>query len=179
MNIIIRTVGQVKLTDAVKDHINVQIKSLEKKFNSSEKVNVNVLCIEKNGKYKSEITIVLKHIVLRAECNGDTLYASINQAVDKIDQQLIRHNRKVNAIIKKREGISSYFVEQLEEKPEEKNELVKTKKIDLIEMSVDEAITEMEMVDHEFFMFKNEENHCVAVVYKRNNGGYGLIESIE
>lgn len=180
MKIFIRTKGSVKMSDAVKEHINNQVMELDKLFNESEHVNANVLCEEKNSKFKTEITIALKHIILRAECKGDTLYASINQAVDKIEQQLIRHKKKVNAFIKKREGISQYFVEKVNEQEDDLPvQNIKVKKIDLIEMSVDEAITQMELLDHEFYMFRNEETHNIAVVYKRNNGGYGLIESLE
>lgn len=178
MKITIRTKGDVKMSDAVKEHIENQVQALEKLFNESENVNVNVLCIERAKKFTSEITIVLKHIVLRAECKGDTLYAAIDQAVDKIEQQLIRHKKKVNAFIKKREGIASYFAGK-EEPAEENPVTIKTKKLEIMEMSIDEAITQMELVDHEFFMFKNEDTHTMAVVYKRKNGGYGVIEALE
>ncbi len=180
MNIIIKTKGSVKMSDAVKAHINEQVVALDKLFNRSENVTVNVLCIEKSQKFKCEITIVLKHVVLRAECNGDTLYAAIDQAVDKIEQQLIRHKKKVNDIIRKREGISQYFVTKANEVEEvEKTPEIKVKHLDVMEMSVDEAITEMELSDHEFYMFKNEESHTYCVVYKRKNGGYGLLQSLE
>lgn len=178
MKIIIRTKGSVKMSDSVKDYINNQVMELDKLFNQSENVNVNVLCTEKDQKYRTEITIVLKHVILRSECNGDTLYASINLVVDKIEQQLIRHKKKVNDFIRKRDGIAQYFVEK-EKEVEEEEPKIRVKKIDTMEMTVDEAITQMELLDHEFFMFKNEETHTIAVVYKRKNGGYGLIESIE
>lgn len=180
MKITIRTKGSVKMSDTVREHINNQVMELDKMFNQSENVNVNVLCADVNDKVKTEITIVLKHVILRAECKGDTLYASINQAVDKIEQQLIRYKKKVNAMIKKRDGISQYFVEKANESVEEETEtVVRFKQIDVMEMSVDEAITQLELLNHQFYMFKNETTHTIAVVYKRNNGGYGVIESLE
>ena len=178
MKINIRTKGSVKMSDNVKEHITKQVMELDKLFNESEHINVNVLCAEKGGKSSTEITIVLKHVILRAECKGDTLYASINQAVDKIEQQLIRYKKKVNAFIKKRDGVSQYFsVDEETEDQVQKQDTIRVKKIDLMEMSVDEAITQMELLDHDFYMFKNEETHAPAVVYKRNSGGYGLIEA--
>ena len=179
MKINIRTQGTIKMSDAVKEHITQQVMELEKLFNESEHINVNVLCAEKNEKNVTEITIVLKQVILRAECKGDTLYAAINQAVDKIEQQLIRYKKKVNAFIKKREGVAFAFAANEEKEEEHKADTIRVKKIDLTEMSVDEAITQMELLDHEFYMFKNEETHAPAVVYKRNSGGYGLIESLE
>lgn len=183
MKINTRTKGSVKMTDTVKEHINEQVMALDRLFNESDNVNVNVLCIEKDKKFKVEITIVLKHVILRSECRGDTLYAAIDQAVDKIEQQLIRHKKKVNAYIKKRDGIADYFVANSMKEDEEENkqnsDLIRVKKIDVMAMSVDEAITQMELLDHEFFVFRSEENHQVVVVYKRKNGGYGLIEPLE
>ena len=179
MKINIRTQGTIKMSDAVKEHITQQVMELDKLFNESEHINVNVLCAEKNEKNVTEITIVLKQVILRAECKGDTLYAAINQAVDKIEQQLIRYKKKVNAFIKKREGVALAFAANEEKEEVQKADTIRVKKIDLTEMSVDEAITQMELLDHEFYMFKNEETHSSAVVYKRNSGGYGLIESLE
>ena len=94
-------------------------------------------------------------------------------------QQLIRYKKKVNAFIKKREGVALAFAASEEKEEVQKADTIRVKKIDLTEMSVDEAITQMELLDHEFYMFKNEETHAPAVVYKRNSGGYGLIESLE
>ena len=181
MKINIRTKGAVKMSDNVKEHITKQVMELDKLFNESEHINVNVLCAEKGGKNSTEITIVLKQVILRAECKGDTLYAAINQAVDKIEQQLIRYKKKLNAFIKKREGVSSYFQEQAEETNEtiQKEETIRVKQVELFAMTVDEAITQMELLDHKFYIFKNEKNNNIQVVYKRENGGYGLLESVE
>ena len=181
MRINIRTKGAVKMSDNVKEHITKQVMELDKLFNESEHVNVNILCAEKGGKNSTEITIVLKQVILRAECVGDTLYAAINQAVDKIEQQLIRYKKKLNAFIKKREGVSMYFQEKQEEQDQQvdKQETIRVKEVELMAMSVDEAITQMELLDHSFYLFKREDNNKVAVVYKRDNGGYGLLESLE
>ena len=82
-------------------------------------------------------------------------------------------------MIKKREGVSAYFTglaNEEEDVQEEENTLVKTKEIELQVMSVDEAITQLELLDHDFYLFINEENHKVTVVYARNEGGFGAIE---
>ncbi len=181
MRINIRTKGSVKMSDNVKEHITKQVMELDKLFNESEHINVNVLCAEKGGKNSTEITIVLKQVILRAECIGDTLYAAINQAVDKIEQQLIRYKKKLNAFIKKRDGVSMYFQEKQEEQDMQvdKQETIRVKQVELMAMNVDEAITQMELLDHTFYLFRNEENNKIAVVYKRDNGGYGLLESVE
>ena len=178
MKINIRTKGDIKVSDSVREYISNQLSNLKKMFNENNNVNVNILCVEKDRKYTCEITINLKQIILRSECNGDTLYAAINLACDKIEQQFIKHKRKVNAYIKKREGISEYFAEDPSDVDEEQD-VVRIKKINMTEMSVDEAITQMELTNHDFFLFTNEETHKPEVVYKRDTGGYGVIETLD
>ena len=117
---------------------------------------------------------------MRAESKADTLYGAVDLATDKIERQLLRHKQKVNSIIKKREGISNYF-SNLESKEEDKTlkTATKVKVIDAEVMTLDEAITQMEMLDHDFFAFINEANHRHTIVYIRNDGGYGTIETKE
>jgi putative sigma-54 modulation protein len=65
------------------------------------------------------------------------------------------------------------------EQPQPENETIRVKNVELMAMSIDEAITQMELLDHKFYLFKNEENNRISVVYKRDNGGYGLLEPNE
>ena len=148
--------------------------------NQSENVVANVLCKGTEKNVIVEITIPLKHIILRAESKADTLYGAVDFATDKIERQLLKHKQKVNSFIKKRDGISDYFsnLESNEEDKEEKS-AVKVKVIEPEVMTLDEAITQMEVLDHDFFSFINEANHRHTVVYIRKDGGYGTIETKE
>ena len=151
MKINIRTKNQVKMSPAVQEYIEEKVNDLEKLFNKSEALSANVLC-KGHEKYTAvEITIPLKHLILRAESKGDTLFMAIDLAVDKIERQLLKHKRKVNSMIKKREGIANYF-SGLEEGVEDEKPEVKNKEIELSEMSQEEAITQMELLDHDFFL---------------------------
>ena len=180
MKINVRTNDLVKMSDSARDYINERVGSLEKLFNSSENVVANVLCKGFDKYTVVEITIPLKHVILRAESKADTLYAAIDFATDKVERQLLRHKQKVNTMIKKRDGIANHF-SQLETKDEIKEpvDVSKTKVIDKEVMSVDEAITQMELLYHDFFAFVNEANHRHSVVYIRKDGGYGIIETKE
>lgn len=162
MKINVRTNDLVKMSDSARDYINERVGSLEKLFNSSENVVANVLCKGFDKYTVVEITIPLKHVILRAESKADTLYAAIDFATDKVERQLLRHKQKVNTMIKKRDGIANHF-SQLETKDEIKEpvDVSKTKVIDKEVMSVDEA------------------NHRHSVVYIRKDGGYGIIETKE
>lgn len=179
MKVNIRGNGQVKLSPTAREDIEAKIASLEKLFNRSESINVNVLCKGYEKYSVVEVTIPMKNIILRAESKGDTLYNAVDNAVDKIERQLLRHKKKVNSIIRKREGISEYFSDLVESS---NNEVevdvanVKNKQVELTVMTLEEAITQMELLDHDFYVFINEENHKQTTVYLREDGGYGVIE---
>lgn len=176
MKINIRTKNQVKMSPAVQEYIEEKVNDLEKLFNKSEALSANVLCKGYEKHSVVEITIPLKHLILRAESQGDTLFMAIDLAVDKIERQLLKHKRKVNTMIKKREGIANYF-SGLEEAPEKEEALqVKNKEVELTEMSQEEAITQMELLDHDFFLYIDEKTHKQTLVYVRHDGGYGVIE---
>lgn len=175
MKVNIRAKNQVKMSPAVQEYIESKVGDLEKLFNRSEVVTANVLCKGHEKYTVVEITIPLKHLILRAESKGDTLFMAIDLAVDKIERQLLKHKKKVNTMIKKREGISNYFGE-LSDSKEEKEPEIKNKEIELTEMSVEEAITQMELLDHDFFLFIDEKTHKQTLVYVRHDGGYGVIE---
>lgn len=178
MKVNIRGNGQVKLSSTAREDIEAKVLSLDKLFNRSESLNANVLC-KGHEKYSVvEITIPMKNIILRAESKGETLYNAVDNAVDKIERQLLRHKKKVNSIIRKREGISEYFSDLVESKEPVVEEVqnVKNKQIELTVMTVEEAITQMELLDHDFYVFINEENHKQTTVYVRQDGGYGVIE---
>lgn len=178
MKVNIRGNGQVKLSPAAREDIEAKILSLEKLFNRSESLNANVLCKGYDKYSVVEVTIPMKNIILRAESKGDTLYLAVDDAVEKIERQLLRHKKKVNSIIRKREGVANYFSDLVESSEKEENEqkMIKNKEIELSVMTVDEAITQMELLDHDFYMFINEENHKHTIVYLRQDGGYGVIE---
>ena len=177
MRVNVRNNEQVKMSDGAKEYILERVEALEKLFNNSENVNANVLCKGFEKYTIVEITIPLKHVILRAESKADTLYGAVDLAIDKIERQLLRHKQKVNAMIKKRDGISDYFSTTDEEIEDAK--ITKTKVIEAEVMSLDEAILKMELLDHDFFSFINEANHRHTVVYLRNDGGYGVIETKE
>lgn len=175
MKINIRTKNQVKMSPAVQEYIEEKVNDLEKLFNRSEALSANVLCKGYEKYTVVEITIPLKHLILRAESQGDTLFMAIDLAVDKIERQLLKHKRKVNSMIKKREGIANYF-NDLEEVQEEEKPEIKNKEVELTEMSQEEAITQMELLDHDFFLYIDDKTHKQTLVYVRHDGGYGVIE---
>lgn len=131
------------------------------------------------NKQKIEVTIPTKYAVLRTEVVDDDLYAAIDKAIDKLEDQIRRQKTRLTR--KNKEKLAYAFIEEdfevADDEDDDEDELVKTKSIVPDTMELDEAIMRMEMLNHSFFIYRDDETKEIAVVYKRNDGGYGLIET--
>jgi len=172
MNYIISGRGLV-LTEALKDYAKSKIGKVERYFEPSTEVHIT-LCVQKDRQIV-EITIKHKGIVFRVEEENSDMYAAIDRASDILERQ-IRKNR--TRLAKKMYGNPLKFEKIIveEETEEEEYELIKSKKFNVKPMDVEEAILELNMVGHPFFVFVNEKTDRINVVYKRKTGGYGLLE---
>lgn len=134
------------------------------------------------GLHTVEVTIPLAGVTLRAEDRSDDMYASIDAVVDKLERQIRKHKTKLNRKFRQEGGLKTLFVEgspsavAVEEQDYDDLEVVRNKRFTLKPMDVEEAILQMNMVGHNFFVFSNIDTSEVSVVYKRNDGKYGLIE---
>ena len=167
----------IKVTDAIADKIEKKLSHLEKYFIIDENAVANVVVRVYPTKQKIEVTIPTKFAVLRAEVVHDDLYAAIDLAIDKLEDQIRRQKTRLTR--KHKDKLALAFVEdvELDEEYKEEDEVVKTKSIVPDTMELDEAIMRMEMLNHSFFIYRDDETNEIAVVYKRNDGGYGLIET--
>ncbi len=183
----------MKLTIASKNiHVNKKLEAvIEKKFSKLDKyfssdVESTVMCSEvKPGLCKIEATIHAAGIIFHAEESSNDIYFCIDRTVDKRASQMSRFKTK---LVKRNKSSKSLTVSKklgqivLEDIPdypveEDGRELVKVKRFTLEPMSTDEAILQMEMLEHNFFVFRSEESHEVCVVYRRKDGSYGLLET--
>lgn len=168
----------ITVTSAIAEKIEKKLSHLEKYFIIDENVVANVVVRVYPNKQKIEVTIPTKFAVLRAEVVHDDLYAAIDLAIDKLEDQIRRQKTRLTR--KNKEKLAYAFIgedEEVMDDYEEEDELVKTKSIVAETMELDEAIMRMEMLNHSFFIYRDDENGDIAVVYKRNDGGYGLIET--
>lgn len=168
----------ISVTPAIAEKIERKLSSLEKYFIIDESVIANVVVRVYPTKQKIEVTIPTKFAVLRAEVVHDDLYAAIDLVVDKLEDQIRRQKTRLSR--KNKEKLAMAFAEYEEQDSayeEGKDEVVRTKSIVPETMDLDEAIMRMEMLNHSFFIYRDEEDKEIAVVYKRNDGGYGLIET--
>lgn len=168
----------ITVTPAIAEKIEKKLNHLEKYFIIDENVVANVVVRVYPNKQKIEVTIPTKFAVLRAEVVQDDLYAAIDLAIDKLEDQIRRQKTRLTR--KNKEKLAYAFIEEEdieEEYDDGDDELVRTKSLVPDTMELDEAIMRMEMLNHNFFIYRDDETKEIAVVYKRNDGGYGLIET--
>ncbi|MBF0710741.1 MULTISPECIES: ribosome-associated translation inhibitor RaiA [unclassified Gemella] len=168
----------IEITPAIRDYIETKVAKLERYF--SNELNANVYAnakVRKNGEQKIEITVPLKGLTLRAEEVNSDLYAAVDLTVDKLERQIRKHKTRINRRSREKGSINhDLLTNELESYEEEKHEFVKIKKIPANLMSKDEAILQMELLGHDFFVFLDEDTNEFSVIYKRKDGQYGALE---
>lgn len=168
----------ITVTDAIADKINKKLNILGKYFIISDEDTANVLIRTYPTKQKIEVTIPTKFAILRTEVVDDDLYRAIDRSIDKLEDQIRRQKTRIT---QKKNGhpLSDAFLdyEILNEEEVADDQIVRTKSIVPEMMDLDEAITKMELLDHDFFIYTDDETRKIAVVYRRHDGGYGLIET--
>ncbi|MCR4695180.1 MAG: ribosome-associated translation inhibitor RaiA [Pseudobutyrivibrio sp.] len=165
----------IELTEGLKVAVEERFKKLDKYFAPDTNANITLDAVK--GRQKIEVTIPIKGSTLRAEEVTSDMYASIDAVTNTIEAQLKKHRNKL--IDRKQSDSTKIFAQDfIEEKDteEENIKIVRTKKFDMKPMYPEDACLEMDLVGHDFFMFRNADTDEINVVYKRNNGSYGLIE---
>ena len=160
----------VTINDKMQEKIENRLSDLNKYVvideSSSAKVSVKIY----GTSLKVEVGVPSKVGLLRSEVVHDDFSTAVDLAIDKIEDQIRRQKGRLSR--RHKESISESFFEE----NDEKDEPVRTKTVYADEMVLDEAIMRMEMLSHSFFIYKDTDSEKIAVVYKRNDGGYGLIE---
>lgn len=183
MKVIVRGKNKFEPTEAIKNYATEKLQKLEQYFSSRENLEANVLCKVYDTHQAVEITIPTKNIMLRAEVKGESVYSAIDLAIDKLESQIRKHKSKIYKSMKRRDGVGQYYATNadfdLEKMKTEimATNLVKSKSLNLEPMSPDDAILQMEMLGHNFFIFLNKETDKVSVIYLRDDHDYGIIET--
>ncbi|KWU67353.1 Fis family transcriptional regulator [Bacillus mycoides] len=170
----------IEVTPALKEYVEKKLSKLERYFDTFPEIKVNLKVY--SDKQRIEVTIPFTDLLLRAEETNSDMYAAIDLVVDKIERQIRKHKTKVNRKLREKGSIKTNFilpeaVAVLEAVEEDELELVRTKRFDLKPMDVEEAILQMDMLGHSFFVFTNADTNETNVVYGRKDGKYGLIET--
>lgn len=176
----------IEITDAIRSYVEKKVNKLDKyfvntKMNVTARVNLKVY---PNKSAKAEVTILLPYLSLRAEETSDDLYKSIDLVIDKLVRQIHKFNTRINRKSRDK-GINDFkltipdsdYEEEAENNGNDEMEVVRTKRLALKPMNSQEAILQMNMLDHNFFIFEDTDTDGISIVYKRRDGRYGLIET--
>ena len=165
----------ISVTEGMRTKIEEKLGFLDKYILIDPNVIARVVCRVYPNTQKIEVTIPTKVGILRAEVEHEDFYAAIDLAIDKLEDQIRRQKTRLSR--RHKDSVAESFIEKDEKVLEEEDIAVKTKIITPEKMDLEEAIMRMEMLGHSFFIYVDNENDEIAVVYRRNDGKYGLIET--
>ena len=172
----------IEVTPALRDYVEKKVGRVEKYFSNTPNATVYVnLKVYSDRTAKVEITIPMPNLVLRAEETNTDMYACIDIINDKLERQIRKYKTKINR--RSRETGKDVFITpegdfEPEVQEEDKLEVVRVKRFDLKPMDSEEAILQMDMLGHNFFIYTDAETDGTHIVYKRKDGKYGLIEAM-
>jgi len=169
---------KMTVNEKKEEYITKKIGKLDKFFKTEPEARI-VIGSVKDKEY-IEATIYSDGVIVRAEAEQDDIFSAIDKAVDIIERQIRKNKTKLEKKIK-RDSLSDNTLLSGELFSDEENgefKIVKTKRFSVKPMSVQEAILQMNLLGHNFYVFKNEETDEMNVVYKRNDGNFAVIESI-
>ena len=170
---IIVTGKNITISDKIQEAIDKKFEKLGKYF--ADDIQAKVVIHPEKAKVKMETTIVTKGTIFRAEDVSQDVFDCIDIVGDKLMSQMSKYKGKLQKRNKSKESVRFEMIPEVDDIEEGK--VVKTKKYELTPMTTDEAIMQMEMLQHNFFVFLDEETDSVNVVYKRNDNDYGLLET--
>jgi putative sigma-54 modulation protein len=161
-----------EVTNALREWVEKKVGKVEKYFDNIEEAQV-MLSVSRD-RHRAEVTIPLDGIVLRGEEETGDMYNSIDNVMDKMERQIDRYKSRIDPRLKG-ESVRDLFPGRTAA-DYELPQVVRTKRFAVKPMPIDEAIMQMNLIGHNFFVFRNADTEEVNVVYTRKDGNYGLIE---
>lgn len=174
----------IEVTPALRDYVEKKVGRLERYFESDITSDVFVTMKVIRDEHSVEVTIPMPKLLLRAEETKLDMYASIDLVVEKLERQIRKYKTKVNRKFRTEGSIKSMFQEAAfngnaqtpTEEEDDSIDIVRTKRFNLKPMDAEEAVLQMDLLGHNFFVFSDAVSEKVSVVYKRRDGRYGLIQ---
>lgn len=178
----------IEITDAIREYVHQKIEKAVNHFqNMTTEVDVHLSVARNpriNSKQTAEVTIYANGTVIRAQEGSEDLYASIDLVADKIHRQLRKYKEKLQH--KKTHDLpkTGIVVDEMpvatdligDRTPELPTDVVRMKYFAMPPMTIEEALEQLQLVDHDFYMFRNSKTGEINVIYERNHGGYGVIQ---
>ena len=164
----------VKITEAIREYVEEKLSKLGKYFDGSTELDVIVKIRIRDEEQIIEVTIPSKLFTIRAEERSKDLYAAIDLVQKKLESQIKKNKSKIASRYKDKKG---FVMAEVEEEEIEVSPVVRRKEVEFKPMDEEEAILQMELTNHDFYVFKNSKEKCTSVVYKRKDGKYGIINA--
>jgi putative sigma-54 modulation protein len=162
----------IDITPALREHAEKKIGKLSRFFEPNEPIDGQVVLRIEGDEHVAEVTLSIDGLILRGEENTLDMYASIDGVVEKLERQIHKYKTRINRKIR---GEKMFLpTDKKEERATE--QVVRIKRFHTKPMSTDEALMQMELLGHDFFVYRNADNDEVNVLYKRKDGRYGLLE---
>ena len=166
--------NKLEVTDSISNYVEEKLGKLDKYFEEADEINANVLFRIQGKNQIVEVTVPIKKYILRAEEANEDLYASIDLVVEKLERQIRKNKTRIKERKVKDIPVIN-FEAIIEEEP--KTTIVKRKSVEMKPMDEEEAVLQMELLGHEFFVFQDIDTDSISVLYKRKDGNYGIIET--
>lgn len=175
MKVLVRTKG-TEVTDPLRNYAESKLQTMDKYFDDDAEGSV-LLRVE-SGIHIAELNVHYHSFFLRAEQRSDDMYLSIDRALESLEKQYLKHKEKLDHKHRSR-GVKKVNMEvfQKDSEPIEEPGIIRRKSFQLKPMSEEEAVMQMDMLGHTFFVFTNAASGNVNVIYARKDGQYGIIES--
>jgi putative sigma-54 modulation protein len=165
------------ITDAIRRYIEEKLSRLDKYFEKPSKITARIVLKVRGRSQIIEVTIPMNSFTLRNEVEHSDLYAAIDLVIDKLERQLVKNKTKMLSKSLKVKVVDFNLDNITGDDEEKKETVVKRKKLDTKPMSEEEAILQMNMLGHDFFIYRDDETNEVNVLYRRKDGNYGVIET--
>ncbi|MDD2421941.1 MAG: ribosome-associated translation inhibitor RaiA [Heliobacteriaceae bacterium] len=172
MNIQVRG-KNLEVTEALKEYVVKRLSKLKKFFNHIGETRVT-LAVE-GDMHKVEVTVLASDLVMRAEESHPDMYAAVDLVFEKLEKQIDAYKTRLSKRLKN-QGFKEFFPSPSDDEDIDDPKILRSKRFAMKPMPVDEAIMQMNLIGHNFFVFANAETEQVNVVYRRKDGNYGLIE---
>lgn len=166
--------SKIAITDAIKNYTEEKINKLNKYFENPEELTSTVLIKDSGVNQKIEVTIPIRTTILRAESVNKDLYAAIDLVIEKLERQIRKNKTRMHKYSK--DTMVAFIDFDITKEEEQEEKIIKRKTIEMKPMSEEEAILQMNLLGHDFYIFKNAVTDEVSVIYKRNDEQYGIID---
>ncbi|HWR08781.1 ribosome hibernation-promoting factor, HPF/YfiA family [Sporomusa sp.] len=168
----------IEITTALKDYVAKRVGKVTKYFDGASMGEITAILTVNKGRHIVEVTVPINGILLRGEESTADMYTSIDLVIEKLEKQIEKYKTKLSRKLKSGSFKTDLIPAAAPAQPASEDEfsIVKTKRFAVKPMDADEAVMQMNLINHDFFVFMNSDTEEVNVVYRRKDGQYGLIE---